>query len=100
MEGIGIVDSGKLTLAYAAAAKSYGARFLNMAAVTLNSDGNEGYSLETDKETLSFEKLVIASGPWSGMVSSWLNYSVPISTLKGEIIYFAGKTNPHNIHLE
>ena len=100
LQGIGIVDSGKLTLAFAEAAKSYGAKFLNMTAVALNSSGSKGYSLVTDKETLSFDKLVIASGPWSGMASTWLNYSVPITPLKGEIIYFDGTKNPHNIHLE
>lgn len=100
LQGIGIVDSGKLTLAFAEAAKSYGAKFLNMTAVALNSSGSKGYSLVTDKETLSFDKLVIASGPWSGMASTWLNYSVPITPLKGEIIYFDATNNPHNIHLE
>ena len=98
--GIGIVDSGKLTLAFSEAAKSYGAEFLKLSAVDFVPNGTKGEAITTDQGILHFEKLIVAMGPWSKITSKWFNYPVPITPLKGEIVYFKGTEDPYNIHLE
>ncbi|MDP6049557.1 MAG: FAD-dependent oxidoreductase [SAR202 cluster bacterium] len=99
LERVGVLDSYRYTLALAQAAEHHGAKFATGIATGLVSSGNKITGVELEQDTIDCETVVLALGPWSGQASSWLGFDIPISPLKGEIIYLEGFETPMDYHV-
>jgi glycine/D-amino acid oxidase-like deaminating enzyme len=79
-------DSYKLTLAFATAAEKMGALITSDEAVGLVTKGESVTGVKTRTSIIPCDSLVIAMGPWSVNASEWINISIPVTPLKGQII--------------
>ena len=90
-----MLNTYKFNNALVAGALRYGAE-LKMEKVTgLRFDGSRvsGVSLE-DSGAVQCDRVVIAMGPWSNDASAWLDFTVPISPLKGQILRLRSEGPP------
>ncbi|MDP7628162.1 MAG: FAD-dependent oxidoreductase [SAR202 cluster bacterium] len=99
LESVGVMDSYRYTLALAQAAEHHGAEFATGIATGLISSGNKITGVALERGSIDCETVVLALGPWSGQASSWLGFDIPISPLKGEIIYLEGLETPMDYHV-
>ncbi len=99
LESVGVLDSYRYTLALAQAAEHHGAEFATKTATGLAFSGNKITGVELEHGLIDCETVVLALGPWSGQASSWLGFDIPISPLKGEIIYLEGLETPMDYHV-
>ena len=84
--GNAALDSYRYTLALANAAEKRG--------VTVRSGSVRGVKVETSRVTavllgdteIACDHLVLAAGPWSREAETWLDVSIPVDPLKGEIL--------------
>ena len=84
--GNAALDSYRYTQALAKAAEKRGAviRSGNVRGLELTSGRVAGVFL--DDEKLSCDWLVLAAGPWSREAETWLDISIPVDPLEGEIL--------------
>jgi glycine oxidase len=84
--GNAALDSYLYTQALAKAAEKRGAtvRSGNVRGLELTSGRVTGVIL--DDEMLSCDRVVLAAGPWSREAETWLDISIPVDPLKGEIL--------------
>ena len=99
LNDLAILDSYRFTLALAQAAERHGADMAAGEAVGLRSDNNRVTSVITADGTIDCNNVVVALGPWSGIVNDWLGLDVPISPLKGQILYLEGFDTPFRYHV-
>ena len=96
--GNAALDSYQYTLALANAAEKR--------AVTIRSGSVRGIKLSTGRVTgvllgeseIACEHLVLAAGPWSREAETWLDLTIPVDPLKGEILHLdlPGPTLEHD----
>jgi glycine oxidase len=86
LEGVGILDSYKLTLALARGAERRGAVIHQGNAQGVQWQGDRAVAVLVDGETIPCQHLVVATGPWSGVAGEWLGMPVPVGPLKGQIL--------------
>ncbi|MFQ6026233.1 MAG: NAD(P)/FAD-dependent oxidoreductase [Dehalococcoidia bacterium] len=87
--GNAALDSYKYTLALATAAEKRGA--------VIRSGSVNGFKIHNGRVTsvlfgdneIECEQVVLATGPWSREVEPWLDISLPVDPLKGEILRLA-----------
>ena len=94
-EPSGMLNTYKFNHALVAGALRYGAT-LTMEKVTglLFDHGRvSGVSLE-EGGAVHCDKIIIAMGPWSNDASAWLDFNLPISPLKGQIIRLRSEGPP------
>ena len=96
---VAILDSYRYTLALAQAAESYGATFVNREVTGLNTQGGRIRGVRYPGGQIDCDTLVIAMGPWSKHASSWLGLDIPVTPLKGQILYLEGMTPPLEYHV-
>ncbi len=74
------------TQALAEAAQQNGATVLEGVARGVRLDNGRVLSVILGDDEISCEKAVLAAGPWSREAEQWLDISVPVDPLKGEIL--------------
>lgn len=77
------VNPGRLTEAYAGAARRLGAVFLQERALGFEMDGGGGGAVRTDGGARPFDRLVIAAGAWSARLSKQLGDAFPLESERG-----------------
>ena len=87
VEGIGVLDSYRYTLALAQAAERHGATIRHGVVTGLRSSGGRVSGVVLGQDVIPCDSVVLAMGPWTGEASSWLGVTLPVRPLKGEIIY-------------
>jgi glycine oxidase len=96
------VDSYRLTISALQAAEMGGASMLTGKVIGLSSPSEgvaSGVRLEDGSEVHG-GAVVIAMGPWSGEVASWLSHPVPVRPQRGEIVYLAPPGDDEGPELE
>ena len=83
LEEVGMLDSYRYTLALAQAAEHYGARIMHGEAVGLKATGHRVTGVRLKSGEIACGAVVVALGPWSGHISSWLGLEIPVQPLKG-----------------
>ena len=86
LRGNAALDSYKYTLALAAAAEQHGATFRSGAVKGLNLASGRVTGVLLADEEIACDQVVLAAGPWLREAESWLNLSIPVDPLKGEIL--------------
>ena len=86
VEGTRQVESYQYTLALAEAAKKYGATIRHGTVQGLRQSNGRVSGVVLAGEEVTCEKVVLAMGPWTGQIESWLGIPVPIGPLKGQIL--------------
>lgn len=99
LEAVGMLDSYRYALALAQAAEHYGAQIIHGEAVGLISSGHRVTGVRLKRGPLACDAIVIAQGPWSGQVSSWLELDIPVQPLKGQILYLQAPDPPLKYHV-
>ena len=70
----------------AGAAERLGATIRHGNVMGLNRQGPKVTSVEIEGETLACDRVVVATGPWSGAAGSWLGVKIDVRPLKGQIL--------------
>ena len=86
VEGIRQIGSYQFTLALAEAATKHGATILRDTVRGLGKSNGRVSGVILGSEEMSCDKVVLAMGPWAAQAESWLEFPVPISPLKGQIL--------------
>ena len=91
--GDGQVNTGRLTRALAEAAARRGVRFSEGVTVTgFLGDGERVSGVRTTAGEVAAGMVVLASGPWSGLLGSALGRPIPVFPVKGQIVW--ARTRP------
>ncbi len=80
------VDPYKFTLALVAASEQQGARFIAGRVGGIEIDAGTFKSVTVDDKTIAGDACILSMGPWSREASTWLNRTIPVRPLKGQII--------------
>ena len=87
------VDAYPLTIAVAEAAEHYGAKITTGEVKNLLTTGSKVSGIHlSDGTRLQADHVVLAMGPWSRFLGSWIGFDVPVKPQKGQIIYL---DSPH-----
>ncbi len=86
VEGVRQVSAYEYTLALSEAAKKYGATIKQGTVQGLKRSNGRVSAVVLEGEEIACEKVLLAMGPWSGQVESWLGIPVPVGPLKGQIL--------------
>jgi glycine oxidase len=91
IEGEGSIKAPAVARAYAEAARRAGTRFaLATEVVGIMRSGSRVVGVRTAQgETISCQRLVIAGGAWSASCGEWLDLTLPIVPMKGQILSLA-----------
>lgn len=96
--GNAALDSYRYTVALAQGAKQRGAEIYTDVVTGLNRKNGRVTSVITNEREILCEKVVLAMGPWFGQLEAWLDLSVPIVPLRGEILRMdAGEGLHHDL---
>jgi glycine/D-amino acid oxidase-like deaminating enzyme len=96
---IWILDSYRLTLALLQSAEALGATLIHGEASGIESNGGQVTGVRVHGKTLACDAVVIALGPWSGQRLTGMEYALPVSPLKGQILHLEAPTDPFRYHL-
>ncbi len=86
LHGNAALDSRQFTLALAAAAEKRGATVRSALARGVRLESRRVQSVILEDGEIPCQQLVLAAGPWSREAEPWLDISLPVNPLKGEII--------------
>ncbi len=84
--GNGALDGQEFTQALAAAAQMAGVEVVSGTASGLRLGNGRVESVVTDDGEIACGVLLIAAGPWCRAAEPWLDISIPVDPLKGQII--------------
>ena len=84
--GNAALDSYKYTLALAQAAEAKGTQFISGTVQGLKTDSGKVAGVSLEGQEIGCDQVVLAAGPWSREAEDWLNISLPVDPLKGEIL--------------
>ena len=86
VEGGADVEPYRLSLAMASAAEKLGATIRHGDVTGLKRQGLRVTSVEIEGQELACDRVVVATGPWSGTAGSWLGVNIDVRPLKGQIL--------------
>ncbi len=86
MEEGAAVEAYRFVLALIQAAERMGAKQRHGKVVGIKRDGNRPSAVVLDSGEVPCDTIVVAMGPWSGQASEWLDFPVPVTPLKGQIL--------------
>ena len=78
------LDSYRLTLALGRAAELHGTELMQRQVRGLVSEGSRVTGVKLERDEVHCGTVILAMGAWSAEASSWLDFSVPVTHLKGE----------------
>ena len=84
--GNGALDGLEFTQALAAAARNHGVKVVETAAMGLRLGHGRVEAVVTSDGEIPCGALLIAAGPWCSMAEQWLDISIPVEPLKGQIV--------------
>jgi glycine oxidase len=99
LQDVGVLDSYRLTLAFLRAAEAHGAELVHGEATALDTLGGRVTGVSIGRRAIECDAVVIALGPWSGRVAEWLDVTIPVEPLKGQIIHLEGPAEPFRYHM-
>ncbi|MCF8567962.1 FAD-binding oxidoreductase [Alicyclobacillus tolerans] len=82
----GNVNPLRLVDAYRRAALRHGARYSLYNPVTDIKEGNEAFTILTQKSTIRAKHIVLAAGIWSEHIGKMLNVNIPVRPVRGQIL--------------
>jgi glycine oxidase len=83
----GVVLASALTAALAAAARRHGAQIVERGSVRRIRPDGEGVAVETERGSLSGDRVVIAAGSWSGSIEiEGVDARVPVRPVRGQLL--------------
>ena len=88
------LDSYRLTLALGRAAELHGTELMQRQVRGLVSEGSRVTGVKLERDEVHCDTVVLAMGAWSAEASSWLDFSVPVTHLKGERLMLRYKGEP------
>ncbi len=91
---IGMLSSYRLTLALLQAAERMGAVMRHGRMRGLVFQGHRLKAVRLETEDVPCQAAVVAMGPWSADVSAWLGVDLPVTPLKGQILYLQVNGSP------
>lgn len=99
VQGAWLLEAYNYTQALYVGAQKYGAQFYECEVSGLKACGNQ-IEIETNGDNIQANTVVLAMGPWTGMVEEWLKVPVPVYPLKGQILRMdlPGPTMNHSLH--
>jgi glycine oxidase len=99
LEQVGMVDSQLLTRALMEAARRKGVRLIENEVVGVKVSNSQVTGVKTVGGDIECGAVVVALGPWSGVVSGWLGLEVPVTPFKGQIVRLEGLNPPLQFHV-
>lgn len=93
-EEAGELDSYRYTLALAQAAEKYGAEICNGQFTGLKRKGTKLTAVQLSSGDIACERVILAMGPWAGLVASPLGFSIPVSPQKGQTLRVRASGSP------
>lgn len=85
-EGNRTIDGYEFTRSLAEGASRLGCSVLRMPVSDLSTRGDRVTGINTPDGVIACDELVLATGPWTAEVHSWLGVVIPVEPLKGEIL--------------
>ena len=85
-QGAASVDAYSLTLAAARAAERHGAELVLQRATGIERHGGRSNAVTCAGGKIEAGAVIIAMGPWSGLISDWCGTELPVQPLKGQIL--------------
>jgi glycine oxidase len=82
------INAPLLTKAYATAARNLGATLLSHTGITGIQHHNAKVTavITSTGQTIPCDHLIIASGAWAAQISNWLNFSLPVTPQRGQLL--------------
>lgn len=90
------VEPYRLILALAQAAEGMGANISYGDVTSIITRNGKVMSVRLADDEITCQHVVIAMGPWSGHASKWLNISIPVRPLKGQILRLRVAGEPYH----
>ena len=91
---VGLLDPYKLTLAFLQASERMGATMRHGVVDGLEFLGDRVVAVRIGEEKIPCDRVVVAMGPWSGDVGSWIDVEIPVEPLKGQILRLDAGNGP------
>tara|TARA_Y100000590_G_C15711857_1_gene1010543 strand:+ start:1396 stop:2511 length:1116 start_codon:yes stop_codon:yes gene_type:complete len=93
-EPTGIINTYKFNNALISEAQINGAELVVGEVSNIQSNGSAlNVSIEGGR-TLNCDRVIVAMGPWSNQASKWLDFNIPITPLKGQILRLRSEGPP------
>ena len=99
ISGMASVDSYDLTMAALRSAERFGTRLVAQRATGMEHSSGHAIAVTHDGGKIEAGTVVIAMGPWSGMVADWCGALAPVEPLKGQILRLRHEGPPFNVSL-
>jgi len=80
------LESYQYVLALAQAAEKYGAEIRHGEVIGLKRNGTKVTAIQLSSGDIACERTILAMGPWTGLASSWLSFSVPVRPQRGQVL--------------
>ena len=93
-QGTGAVEAYRYNLATAQAAEKHGAIIRQRRVTGLLRRGGRCTGVSLESGSLEAGAVVLAGGPWMGMMADWCGVAIPVRPLKGQIIRLRLPANP------
>jgi len=93
-EDMAEVDSYRYVLALAQAAEKYGAEVRNGQLLGIRRKGIKFTTIQLSSGEITCDYIILAMGAWTGLMSSSLNFSIPIKPEKGQTLNIRAPGSP------
>ena len=93
-QGTADVEPYRFILALAQASENRGATIRHGRVTGLRREGSRVSSVILENGEIPCERVVLAMGPWSEELSSWLNFPIKVGPLKGQILRLRAPGTP------
>ena len=93
-EGFKFVNPESLTNAIGEAAKNKGVKFVFEEAVNLKINSDKTFCVFSANNKIECYSIVLAMGPWVINAGKWINTTIPVKPLKGQILRLKSAGNP------
>ena len=97
--GMASVDAYQLSMAALRSAERFGTKLVTRRATGLEYSPGHAISVTLDGGKIDAGSVVIAMGPWSGMLTEWCGALAPVEPLKGQILRFRHDGPPFNLSI-
>jgi glycine/D-amino acid oxidase-like deaminating enzyme len=99
VEGTFDIEPYRLTLALAQAAEKRGASIRSGDVTGVRHAAGKVTGIEMGNEHIACDTIVIAMGPWSAAAEPWLEITLPVAPLKGQILRLSAPGEPYNLSI-
>lgn len=95
----GQLETYQFILALKRAAELQGVKFRHGEVTGILTAHNAIKGVQLGNKSIEADFVILANGPWSQLSGSWIDYPIPVTPLKGQILYLSPPfpTPPHSI---